>query len=171
MSDVMISMGYTPGAIGRVVELHARYYHHHWDFGCFFECRVAVDLCDFFERYNDHRDGFWSVAIDGRLEGSIAIDGIHADNQGAHLRWFILSERWHGKGHGKRLIGEAIRFCRKKRYDTVYLWTFAGLDSARTLYEKTGFKLVEQYKGTQWGKEVDEQRFELTLAETPTGLF
>jgi hypothetical protein len=33
MNDVEIRRGYFPGSIGRVVELHARYYHAHWGFG------------------------------------------------------------------------------------------------------------------------------------------
>jgi hypothetical protein len=45
----------------------------------------------------------------------------------------------------------------------VYLWTFEGLPVARHLYEKFGFKLVEQFDGMQWGTKVIEQKFELTL--------
>jgi hypothetical protein len=42
----------------------------------------------------------------------------------------------------------------------VYLWTFEGLDAARHLYEKSGFRLALQKRGAQWGAEVNEQRFE-----------
>jgi hypothetical protein len=35
--------------------------------------------------------------------------------------------------------------------------------AARHLYEKTGFRLVEQRRGSQWGVEVNEQRFELSF--------
>ena len=45
------------------------------------------------------------------------------------------------------------------------LWTFAGLDAARRLYERAGFRLAEERRGTQWGIEVTEQRFELCLAD------
>ena len=37
------------------------------------------------------------------------------------------------------------------------LWTFAGLDAARTLYERNGFTLAEEYEGDRWGKTVREQ--------------
>jgi glycerol-3-phosphate dehydrogenase len=43
------------------------------------------------------------------------------------------------------------------------LWTFDGLEAARHLYEKAGFRLAHQQRGTQWGIAVDEQRFELEL--------
>lgn len=48
-------------------------------------------------------------------------------------------------------------------FKKVYLWTFAGLDAARHLYEKCGFRLCEQCEGNQWEKTVTEQRFELAF--------
>jgi hypothetical protein len=46
----------------------------------------------------------------------------------------------------------------------VYLWTFQGLDAARRLYEKHGFRLAEEREGSQWGERVLEQRFVLDLS-------
>jgi hypothetical protein len=54
---------------------------------------------------------------------------------------------------------QAMEFCRNNKYDSVYLWTFKGLDSARHLYEKYGFSLTEESSGEQWGTLVTEQRF------------
>ena len=163
MPEIEIAKGYVPGALGRVAELHSTYYHKHWGFGLFFEVKVAEELSEFLKRYDESRDGFWTALVDGRVEGSITIDGIHAESQGAHLRWFILSDAWRGKGAGNRLINTALSFCRSKGYPKVYLWTFEGLNAARHLYEKGGFKLAEAHKGTQWGTEVNEQRFECCL--------
>lgn len=163
MTDTMIVRGYTPGAIGRIAELHGTYYHSHWNFGLFFEAKVATELSEFLGRYDEKRDGFWTVSLEDRVEGAIAIDGIHADDLGAHLRWFIISDALRGKGFGNRLIRLAIEFCRHTGYERVYLSTFEGLEASRHLYEKTGFTIVDQHKGTQWGTEVNEQRLELRL--------
>ena len=163
MSNVEIVKGYIPGSIGRVAELHGAYYHEHWDFSVFFEAKVATELSEFFVRYDEKHDGFWTASLKGRVEGSITIDGIHAEKEGAHLRWFILSDVLRGRGIGNRLIKKALNFCRNKEYKWVYLWTFKGLNAAKHLYEKNGFKLVKQFKGMQWGTEVNEQRFELSL--------
>jgi GNAT superfamily N-acetyltransferase len=89
------------------------------------------------------------------------IDGLHAAEQGAHLRWFITSDEIRGSGAGNALMGAAMAFCREREYRRVYLWTFDGLGAARHLYEKFGFRLVHQHRGSQWGAEVEEQRFEL----------
>ena len=163
LSGTKIVKGYTPGAIGRVVELHGVYYHDNWGFGLFFEAKAAAGLSEFLNRYDETRDGFWTVSLGGRLEGAIAIDGIHAQREGAHLRWFIVSEVLRGKGVGNQLIRAAMDFCRSKGYRSAYLWTFEGLDAARHLYEKHGFRLVQEHTGTQWGAEVKEQRFECRL--------
>jgi GNAT superfamily N-acetyltransferase len=163
MSEAAIA-GYVPGAIGRVVELHAAYYSGNWQFGLFFEAKVAAGLSEFLSRFDAGRDAFWTVNLDGRVEGSLAIDGSNADAAGAHLRWFILSDAVRGRGLGNRLMQEAVAFCKRKNYARVYLSTFAGLDPARHLYEKFGFRLAEERSGSQWGREVTEQRFVLMLS-------
>jgi len=161
MPDVEIISGYIPGSIGRVAELHGTYYHDRWDFGLFFEAMVATDLSGFLSRYDETRDGFWTASMDGRVEGHITIDGIHAEKKGAHLRYFIVSDALRGKGIGSRLINTALAFCKQAGHKRIYLWTFEGLHPARHLYEKAGFSLVEQRTGSQWGTLVNEQRFEL----------
>lgn len=162
MNEVIIK-GYIPGAIGRIVELHGTYYHQNWGFGLFFETRVATEMSEFLNRFDSSRDGFWILCKNDRVEGGIAIDGIKATTEGAHLRWFILSSEVRGRGFGNRLMEEAVSFCRQKEYRKIYLNTFEGLNPARHLYEKFGFKLVHQAEGTQWGTKVLEQRFELHL--------
>ena len=163
MSALEIKKGYVPGSIGRVAEIHGTYYHDNWGFGLFFEAMVATDLSGFLSRYDETCDGFWTAMMNGRVEGHITIDGIHAETEGAHLRYFIVSDVLRGKGTGSRLITTAMDFCREAGHKKVYLWTFEGLLPARHLYEKAGFRLVEQRTGNQWGVRVNEQRFELQL--------
>jgi len=158
-----IFTGYLPGAIGRIVELHASYYHLDWGFGVFFEARVAKEMSEFLSRFDETRDGLWIVSLNDRIEGGIVIDSIKARTDGAHLRWFILSPEVRGRGFGHRLMEEAISFCKKKDYRKIYLETFEGLCAARHLYEKFGFRLMQEAEGGQWGKKVTEQKFELFL--------
>ena len=127
------------------------------------EAKVATELAAFLGRYDEEKDGFWTAVVGGHIEGSITIDGAHAATEGAHLRWFIISDDLRGKGVGNQLMDTAMDFCRSRGYKRVYLWTFEGLNPARHLYEKNGFRLIEQHKGNQWGREVNEQRFELEL--------
>lgn len=158
---VDITLGYTPGCIGRITALHASYYARHAGFGLAFEARVARELAAFCERLEAERDGLWLVTLDGRIEGSIAIDGLHGhDDAGAHLRWFIVSDALRGRGAGRALLQRAMDFVDERRYGRTVLDTFEGLDAARHLYEAAGFVLVQQAAGAQWGRVVNEQRFE-----------
>ena len=152
--------GPVAGAIGRIVELHARYYQALAGFGLAFETRVAREMSDFCERFDDRRDCMW-LAMDGDVvEAALTIDGLHAAGDGAHLRWFIASGRARGSGVGGALMHRAMEFCDSQGYRRTYLWTFEGLEAARRLYQRHGFQLVHQARGTQWGTEVNEQRFE-----------
>lgn len=160
MNKISLS-GYIPGAIGRITELHATYYHRNWNFGLFFESKVAGGLCEFLNRLDPEQDLFRVALHEDRIIGSIAIDGSKADSIGAHLRWFIVSPEYQGTGIGSRLIRAALDFCRTCGFRRVYLSTFAGLNSARHLYEKNGFVLCKEIEGSQWGLPVTEQEFEL----------
>ena len=159
----VLHQGYRPGCIGRVAELHATYYSPRVGFGLFFESKVAGELAAFCEATQEGRDGLWLVLVDGRVEGSLAIDGSCAATEGAHLRWFITSDTVRGTGAGNTLLAAAVAFCRAQHYGSIYLWTFDGLAAARHLYEKAGFRLVLEQQGSKWGQMVTEQRFELRL--------
>jgi len=155
-----IESGYAVGCIGRIVQLHADFYSQLVGFGLPFEAKVARELVQFCDGFDPERDGLWLATMGGVVHGSIAIDGSHADTEGAHLRWFITSDALRGQGMGSQLITQALDFCNAKGYKRMYLWTFDGLGAARHLYEKHGFKLVHEEVGTMWGGEVREQRFE-----------
>ena len=155
--------GYVPGAIGRITELHASYYKRHWDFGFFFESKVATELSGFLGRFDPAHDGFWLAMMNDKIVGAVAIDGNEAQTSGARLRWFIVAPEYQGSGVGQRLLEEAVFFCRRANIRRLYLHSFAGLDAARHVYEKFGFVLREEKQDKTWGKLVTEQTFELLL--------
>ena len=155
--------GYFPGVIGKIIELHAIYYYENWGFDISFETQVGRELSEFMSHFQEGRDGFWVATIDAELAGSVAIDGFRAGVEGARLRWFIVPTGFQGQGIGGLLIKQAIDFCRRAEYKRIYLWTFEGLDTARFLYEREGFRLSEAHDIYQWGQNIREQMFELNL--------
>jgi ribosomal protein S18 acetylase RimI-like enzyme len=158
-NEVALS-GYVPGALGKITELHALYYYRHWNFGLFFERKVATELAEFLGRFQKARDGFWLAMRGDRIAGSIALDGIDAEDRGAHLRWFIVDPEDQGAGIGDRLLKEALAFSDGHSYRKIRLWTFSGLDTARHLYETNGFRLCTEQEDDRWGVRVTEQLFE-----------
>jgi len=171
-----ISQGYVPGALGRVVSLHAAYYQRHWGFGLHFESLVASEMAAFLRRVEDGAtagdpasadSALWLAWLPGvrgeeEIAGAITVDGAERDAAGARIRWFILDEARQGAGIGKALMAAAMDFCRVRGFPRVYLTTFAGLDAARALYEAHGFALTDTHRDTTWGVPVEEQRFEWT---------
>jgi GNAT superfamily N-acetyltransferase len=155
--------GYYPGVIGKITEVHAVYYNQHWGFDVSFETQEGRELANFIMEFNETRDGLWVAKRNNMFAGSVAIDGRQAIAEGARLRWFIVVPVFQGLGIGKELISRAVEFCKHRRYPKVYLWTFEGLDTARSIYEKHNFRLCEEHKIDQWGQHINEQKFELTL--------
>lgn len=163
MTDVILVHGYRPGAIGAIVALHGRQYSASHGFDHVFEAKVARGLGDFLCRYQPARDRLWLALRGAAILGSLVVDGSEHGGEKAHLRWFILGPEARGLGVGRRMMGEAMEFCRECGFESVYLWTLEGLDAAMHLYERAGFRVVERLVGTQWGKAVVELRLELPL--------
>ena len=162
MQDIEIS-GYYPGAVGKITDIHAVYYHENWGFDVSFETQVGRELSEFVSRFDPDRDGLWVATKNGEFAGAVAIDGHNALTDGVRLRWFIVVPEYQKCGIGKELILQAVNFCKRKRYPKVYLWTFEGLDGARKLYEALNFRLCEESEADQWGQLIKEQKFELEL--------
>ncbi len=154
-----IVTGYHPGMIGRITEMHGGYYAKEHNFGNYFEAKVAAGLSDFSGRLDKPCNQIWLAIVNGRIVGSVAIDGQDLGNNEAHLRWFILDDGCRGSGLGRKLIAEAMRFCDEQKFSAVQLWTFNKLTAARRLYESFGFELTKEWEGDQWGSVITEQQF------------
>lgn len=163
--EAALRRGWHPGLLGDVVALQARYYADAWGFGRVFEAKLARDMAAFAGRYDPRQDLILSSDVGSRTTGSITIDGSDPEAPGGflHLRWFILDDGSRGHGIGRSLLEEGLAFARSTRRPGIYLWTFAGLDAARRLYDGAGFRLVEEHAGDTWGTRVTEQRFVLDL--------
>ncbi len=156
---VEISVGYKPGIIARITEMHALYYARASGFGQTFESVVAGGLAEFGNRLSKPQNEIWAAMNGGHVVGSVAIDGEDIGPGIAHLRWFIVDDAARGSGAGKKLLDAALAFADEQGFAETHLWTFSGLHAARHLYETRGFTLAEERPGSQWGSEVLEQRF------------
>jgi len=151
--------GYRPGILGTCVRMHAEFYARHAGFGAFFEAQVATGMADFVQRLDRPLNEIWTAFAGDRMLGCVALDGEDLGRSTAHLRWFIVDDGCRGAGVGKALLASALQFADTRAFDEVELWTFAGLDAARRLYERSGFNLVKESTGSQWGVAVREQHF------------
>ena len=100
MTNLKIVAGYKPKIIGRVTELHAQYYSQEWNFGHFFEAKVATELSNFIQNYNPVKDCIWSVNVDEIIEGSISI------NENNEARELISNRERQLKGERSRIYNQ-----------------------------------------------------------------
>lgn len=160
MIDDLTIEGYKPGALADVVRLHMAYYHNNWGFGLPFETKVAGELSEFMSRFKSGTDLFVTAySSTGECVGSIRLDCLDAEEQGAHIRWFIVDQKFAGHGIGRKLMTIVIEHCDCKGLPRSYLTTFDGLHAARKLYESFGFKLTNEQRIDQWSGGVKEQLF------------
>jgi len=159
--SITFRTGLKPGDLGYITHLHGRVYHEEYGFDTTFEPYVARPLSDFSLVEDRSRQRIWIVEMDEKIVGCIAI--VDAGGNEAQLRWLLLTKETRGKGLGKRLMREAVGFCRGKGYNNIFLWTIDALHAAGSLYLKNGFKVTEEKRHVMWGIMVNEQRYDLRL--------
>jgi len=103
----------------------------------------------------------WVVEAGEKVAGCIAI--VRNTEGVAQLRWFILTPETRGKGLGKRLMDEAVKFSREAGYRRIILWTFSELETAIALYRRWGFVKTEEKAHHIWGRDLIEEKYELSL--------
>jgi GNAT superfamily N-acetyltransferase len=81
----------------------------------------------------------------------------------AQLRWLLLVPEVRGQGIGRRLVKEALDFCKDAGYSSVFLWTVNTLPVAANLYQSVGFRKTEELTHELWGRTVTEVKYELGL--------
>jgi GNAT superfamily N-acetyltransferase len=158
--DITVRTELAPGDLGAVIRLHGVVYAREHGFDPTFEAYVAGPLAEFVCRRTD-RDRLWIAERGGHVVGCIAIVGASA--QEAQLRWFLVDPSARGRGLGTGLLREAVAFCRRCRYGTVFLWTVSALAAAARLYRSVGFEKVEERPGQRWGVRVVEEKYVLAL--------
>jgi GNAT superfamily N-acetyltransferase len=161
-ASIEIHRGYEPGIIGRVGELHGRYYAAAWGVGAGFELMMTREFCDFVEHYDSKNDLLLSAHIGGVLAGSISILGDPGPER-AQLRFFLVDPRYHGRGAGKMLLNAALSWCRAQRFRKVFLWTVDNLPQSRRLYEQAGFRVTAQCIDDRYTAPLACLKMELTL--------
>ena len=152
---------YHAGDAGYIVYRHSVLYEKEYGLEPIFEKYVMAGLLKYLE--NPTSGEIWVAESDGRIGGFIAIIGV--DDKTAQLRWFLIEPEFRGIGLGHQLVSEAMQYCRKKKFEKVFLWTFKGLDAARHLYSNEGFVQTEEVPNDTWKKGLVEERWELSLAE------
>ena len=160
ISGINIRHEIKPGDIGYIIYLHGHLYAQEYGYDTTFETYVAKFLTEFTSNIKA-REKIWIMEKNNEIVGSMAIVE-HSDTE-AQLRWLLLHPNIRKQGIGKKLMDDAIAFCRVKGYSSIFLWTEDLLEPAAKLYRSRGFLLIEEKTHKIWGAELTEQRYELKL--------
>ena len=150
-----------PGDIGYLTHLHGVAYAREYGYDQTFEAYVADGLAEFIRSFSADKDRIWLAETNDQIIGSIAIVG-HSKVE-AQLRWFFVHQKYRGIGMGRKLLNEALHFCREHKYRTVFLWTTSELSTAQHLYTIAGFKRTQKKTHQIWGRTITEERYDLDL--------
>ncbi|MFD8491898.1 GNAT family N-acetyltransferase [Amycolatopsis sp. NPDC059657] len=148
------------GDLGWVIERHGAVYaqEYGWDEG--FEALVARVAADYVDGKGTARQAGWIAELDGERVGSIfCMPG--PDAKTAKLRLLLVEPQARGFGLGKRLVDECVAFARASGYSAMTLWTVDLLSAARHIYQRAGFRLVEQEPVHEFGHDLVGQTWRL----------
>ncbi|MDE2264406.1 MAG: GNAT family N-acetyltransferase [Alphaproteobacteria bacterium] len=148
-----------PGDLGWIVHRQAILYAR--EYGWRIEGVIAEIVAAFEKSADTTRERCWIAECDGEILGAVFL--AKDDDETARLRLLYVEASARGRGLGRQLVGLCIGFAREAGYSKMKLWTHTVLESARKIYQSTGFRLVDTYTHSDFGKEVLSENWELDL--------
>ncbi|KAG8672335.1 hypothetical protein FPOAC2_05718 [Fusarium poae] len=174
--SISIEPGYRPGLLARCLEMHIAHYHPVNSWGLAFETSVAAAWADLIQRLeSDPRNQVFAAvqqtddpgALTQKIVGTILVDAENMKQVGtAQIRGFIVDERVRGLGVGKGLLKAAMDFVQQQGFDRVSLYTSRAQETSLFLYNKVGFKIIEDVEKDLWGWKTNELQLQWTRPDS-----
>lgn len=107
------------------------------------------------------RERCWIAEKDGENVGSVSL--VKQSHTVAKLWLLLVEPKARGLGIGNRLVSEYIRQARRFDYKKLMLWTNDVFHTARRIYEKAGFHLVQSDPHHSYGHDLVGETWEMEL--------
>ena len=149
------------GDAGWVIGRHATLYAAEEGYDASFEALVAEILAAYIRRRDPARERAWIARRGDERLGCIFC--VRVDDEVAKLRLFLVEPAARGSGLGKRLLGTCLEWARARGYRRMVLWTHASHHAAIALYVAHGFRKTSETATHDFGQDVIDQTWEITL--------
>jgi DNA-binding MarR family transcriptional regulator/GNAT superfamily N-acetyltransferase len=160
-SSPIILRPHEPGDMGWVTSAHGAIYAAEYGWDMRFEALVGNITAEFIENFDAKRERCWIAELDGERVGSVFV--VRKSDEIAKLRLLILDPKARGRGLGRRLVEECLRFAKTAGYSSMTLWTQSILIAARGIYERAGFRLVATEPHHSFGADLIGETWERDL--------
>jgi len=158
-----------PGDMGWVVYREGALYAQEFGFDHTFEALAARIVADFLTEFDATRERCWIAEVNGQNVGHIFLVKHPTEPSTAKLRLLLVEPSARGLKLGSALVEECVNFASSVGYKKITLWTQSILVAARHIYQKAGFRLVDEQANFQFGKDLLSQTWELDLTESGVG--
>jgi GNAT superfamily N-acetyltransferase len=116
---------------------------------------------DFARNHDPKWEHCWIAETDGEPAGCVFL--VKRSEALAQLRLLFVDRRARGLGIGRRLVEECVIFARNAGYRKITLGTNDIATTARHLYEKAGFQLVDSKPRRVFGRDMMDETWEREL--------
>ncbi len=151
-----------PGDIGWIISKHGEIYTQEFEFNPSFETHIANKFVYFFRKEKSPFDTIWICEIDGQRAGSVAV--WKKSEEKAFINFVLVLDGYRGHGIANKLFEVVIQHCKDYQFKAIELETYDCLKSARNLYDKLGFAIIQTNKEvTLFGKTMDQEFWQMRL--------
>jgi DNA-binding MarR family transcriptional regulator/GNAT superfamily N-acetyltransferase len=160
-NDIEFRRQLLPGDAGYLIYLHGALYAKEAGFNLAFETSVCKAFYEFLEAYNAAKDQVFLALHGTQIIGSIVVSAF--SRYVVQIRWYLVHPDFRGMGLGKKLLNEALDFCREKGFQKVYLMTTSKQETANILFKRTGFRKTGEKQLSMYGQQLFEERYDMDL--------
>ncbi len=101
-----------------------------------------------FEQYQSADSEYFIAELNGEIVGGCGIQKLsEKEPEICELQRMYLCKKVRGQKIGKNLIELSIKKAKQFGYKKIYLETISNMLTARVLYQRYGFKIIESYLG------------------------